>query len=47
MMATAMKMAPNRPPLHAHQGMRAATLIEGKGSRNASASSAVQIVPTT
>jgi hypothetical protein len=45
-MASAMKMAPNSPPLHAYQGMRATTPADGTGSRRASANTAMQIIPT-
>ena len=41
-----MKMAPNRPPLHAQNGTFSVTRPAGMGSRVASANSAMQIVPT-
>lgn len=42
----AMKMAPNRLLLYAHQGIRAITAAAGKGSRKTSASSAIHRTPT-
>ncbi len=41
-----MKIAPNKPPLHAHNGMRIATLAAGTGSRKATARSAMHPRPT-
>ena len=42
----AMKIAPNRPPLHAHHGTRVAELAAGIGLRSARASRPMQAKPT-